>query len=168
MLNILINILIALCAVYRPSTVVTDAVGMRIWSRRLEGGPDWSYELQLYIQHNGRYRLTLVNLATRDKTQSHHCTLWAALKRAQELVVGFKRRKSRLAQKPNDLTDTIASQEQPFGAVALSGATECAAPTMTQAMPSPRTHRGRRSPNSVSSTMLALPALSAVRRWRRH
>ena len=67
-----------------------------------------------------------------------------------------------------DLTDTIASQEQPFGAVALSGATECAAPTMTQAMPSPRTHRGRRSPNSVSSTMLALPALSAVRRWRRH
>lgn len=167
MLNTLVNILIALCAVYRPSTFVSDAIGMRIWSRRLGSGPTSSYELQLYLQRDRRYRLVLLNLLTRDKRQFRFDRLWSALMKAQAMLLSFESQ-SRSKAPANDLADTIACQEQPFGAVALSGAIECTASTMNPATPPSRTRRGRLSPNFVSSTMLPMPAFSAVRRWRRH
>jgi hypothetical protein len=169
-LNTIINVLIALAAVYRPATFVKTPAGMRIWSRRLESNDaDWSYELQLCVQSDRNYRLVLVNLHTRDKRQWTHQSLWSALRAAQKVLDGFHRRRHEPPRTPTSLTEAIASQEQPFGAVALSGAPAC-----TSTNPGPartttsRPLRSRPAFSSSSSMRPVLPTFSPIRRWRRH
>lgn len=170
MLNTLINLLIALAAVYRPATFVKTPAGMRIWSRRLESNDtDWSYELQLCIQPDRNYRLVLLNLHTRDKRQWTHRSLWSALRAAQKVLDGFHRRRHEPPRLPTSLTEAIASQEQPFGAVSVSGAPACATTTPGLARTTTtRPLRSRHSFNSPSSMRPVLQSLSPIRRWRRH